>query len=321
MAFFVLGFISGVIFLNNKSQNKSTYHTALIVLAFVAVVLIWTTTPVAIKWSGEGVSYLFGVFTRMSIGAFLAVSLVLLKYKKLPMNKSSRKIYLASALGIFGGMMPVYWAAQHISSGLISVLFGLSPIITGYLAWKFNLERGFSWVKILGSIAGLIGLIVIFYQGHSSNDMYIYGIFVMLMAVVLHSASGVWVKSLNVDMPALILVAGGLLFSMPLFLTVYLIFAPPIVAEIPLKAIWSILYLGVVGSVIGFMSYYFLLKHLPASSVVLITLITPITALWLGHELNHEVIGFNVYVGVAFVMTGLLLHQSEDLLSRKKQGI
>ncbi len=289
--------------------------------AFVVVVLIWTTTPVAIKWSGEGVSYLFGVFTRMAIGAVIAVSLVLLKYKKLPMNKQSRKIYFASALGIFGGMMPVYWAAQHISSGLISVLFGLSPIVTGYLAWRFNLEQGFSRVKTLGSIAGLVGLVIIFYQDNTSSDMYVYGIFFMLAAVVLHSASGVWIKSLNADMPALILVAGGLLFSMPLFLTVYLIFAPPIVAEIPLRAIWSILYLGVVGSVIGFMSYYFLLKHLPASSVVLITLITPITALWLGHELNHEIISFNVYVGAAFVMTGLLLHQSEDLLFRKKQEI
>jgi len=107
------------------------------------------------------------------------------------------------------------------------------------------------------------------------------------------------------------------LFSMPLFFTVYLIFAPPLPDEIPLKALWSIVYLGVVGSVFGFVSYYYLLKHLPASSVALITLITPISALWIGHAVNDEIISVSIYIGTAFVLMGLALHQGEDILSKK----
>ena len=120
-----------------ENVNQSKYHKLIIALAFIAVILIWSTTPITIKWSGEGVSYLFGIVMRMSIGALLASLLVLLKYKKLAMDKSARKVYFASAVAIFGGMMPVYWGAQYISSGLISVVFGLSPIVTGYLAWRF----------------------------------------------------------------------------------------------------------------------------------------------------------------------------------------
>ncbi|VAW56383.1 Permease of the drug/metabolite transporter (DMT) superfamily [hydrothermal vent metagenome] len=306
--------------MNQSNTYQSKYHSTLIVVAFITVIFIWTTTPVAIKWSGEGVSYLFGILVRMGIGAIVALILVLLKYKTLPMSTAARKMYIASAFGIFGGMMPAYWAAQHISSGLISVIFGLSPMVTGYFAWRFSLEQRFSRIKILGSVTSLLGLLVIFYKGFSSDEMYVLGILVMLTAVILHSASAVWIKSLNISMSPLSLVAGGLLFSMPLFMTVYLIFAPPLVAAIPLKAIWSILYLGVVGSVIGFMSYYFLLKHLAASSVVLITLITPISALWLGHAVNNEDITLSVYIGTAFVLIGLLLHQGEGLLSRKIWG-
>jgi len=297
--------------------HQSKYHSLLIALAFCVVIMIWSTTPIAVKWSGEGVSYLFGIFVRMSIGSILAIILALIKYKKLPMDKSARKVYVASALAIFGGMMPVYWGAQYISSGLISVIFGVSPIVTGYLAWRFLHENSFSLLKIIGSLSGLVGLLIIFYKGLSAGEDYLYGVAAMLVAVVLHSISAVWIKSIKIELPALSLVAGGLLFSMPLFLTVYLVFSPPLPAEIPLKAIWSIIYLGVVGSIIGFVSYYYLLKHLPASSVALITLITPVSALWIGHAVNNEVISASVYLGTVFVLAGLVLHQSEDILLKK----
>lgn len=104
---------------------------------------------------------------------------------------------------------------------------------------------------------------------------------------------------------------------MPLFVAVYLIFAPPLPEMIPLKALWSIVYLGVVGSVIGFVCYYYLLKHLAASSVALITLITPVSALWIGHVINDEIISASIYTGTVFVLVGLILHQSGDVLSKK----
>ncbi|MGZ8928379.1 MAG: EamA family transporter, partial [Methylobacter sp.] len=37
-------------------------------LAYISVILLWSTTPLAIKWSGEGSGYLFGVTGRMVIG-------------------------------------------------------------------------------------------------------------------------------------------------------------------------------------------------------------------------------------------------------------
>jgi len=297
--------------------QQSKRHKLLIVVTYMLVILIWSTTPIAIKWSSDGVSYLFGIVVRMSIGSVLTLLLVLIKYKKLPMDTLSRKVYLASAVAIFGGMMPVYWGAQYISSGLISVIFGLSPIVTGYLAWRFLHENSFSRLKVLGALAGLIGLLIIFSKGHVLGEDFIYGVLAILTAVVLHSASAVWIKSIKNDVPALSLVAGGLLFAMPLFIGVYLLFAPPVPTQIPLRAIWSILYLGVVGSVIGFVSYYFLLKNLPASSVVLITLVTPVSALWIGHVVNDEIITMSIYAGTGFVLMGLVLHQGEDILLKK----
>ena len=40
--------------------------------AYLGIILIWSTTPLAVKWSGEGPGYLFGVTARMVIGALLS---------------------------------------------------------------------------------------------------------------------------------------------------------------------------------------------------------------------------------------------------------
>ena len=53
-------------------------------------------------------------------------------------------------------------------------------------------------------------------------------------------------------------------------------------------------------AVIGFALYYYVLKHLDASRVALVTLITPVLALLLGHLLNGEVIEARVGVGKVF---------------------
>ena len=303
--------------MKNRISKNNAPHKLVLMAIFFMVIVIWSTTPVAIKWSGEGVSYLFGIFLRMSIGTVLAFILVFIKYKQLPMDKASREVYLASAVSIFGGMMPVYWGAQYISSGLISVIFGLMPIITGYLAWRFVGEQGFNKLKIMGSVIGVAGLVVIFYEDGRINDNYIYGISSVLLAVVLHSISAVWIRRIKTRLPALTLVAGGLLFAMPLFIVSYAMFAPPLPQTIPSKAIWSIVYLGVVGSIFGFVGYYYLLKHVQASSVALITLITPVSALWLGHTINNEIISISIYIGSAFILTGLVLHQGKGLISFK----
>jgi len=303
--------------MDSGETGQKIVNRLIIGAAYLIVITIWSTTPITIKWSSDGVDFLFGIVMRMAIGAILSLTITLLVYKKISFNKSACKVYLAVALAMFGGMMPVYWGAQYISSGLISVVFGLTPMITGYLAWRLINEQSFNGVKIIGSTAGVVGLIIIFAGNIAFGENYLYGVLAILLAVILHSVSAVWIKQVKVDMPAISIVAGGLLFSMPFFITVYLVFSPGLPEIIPHKALWSIVYLGVVGSVVGFVCYYFLLKQLPASQVALITLVTPVLSLWIGHTLNSEIISTSIYIGTAFVLSGLALHQWGDVLLKK----
>lgn len=69
--------------------------------------------------------------------------------------------YLAGGLGIWGAMTSVYWGAQHIPSGMVSVIFGLSPVVTALMAAIWLGERAQTPFRLLGMALGLIGLALI----------------------------------------------------------------------------------------------------------------------------------------------------------------
>lgn len=284
--------------------------------AYLGVILIWTTTPLAIKWSGEGPGFLFGVTGRMAIGAALCFALMQVARVRLPLHRVARWTYVAAGLAIYGSMITTYWGAQFIPSGLISVVFGLTPLVTGILAALWLDERSLTPSKFGGMLAGFAGLAVIFGFGLKLGPHARYGLGAVLVATVLHATSAVWVKRLGAQIPALAVTGGGLLFALPLYLATWLAFGGGWPQELPVKAAASIVYLGVFGSVLGFALYFYALRRLDAGRIALITLVTPVTALLLGGALNGERPGAQVWAGTALILAGLVLHQWGDILAR-----
>jgi len=294
-----------------KNQQALT-----VALAFITVVFIWSTTPLTIKWSAEGVGFISAITGRMLIGAVLATALTFIRFNKLALSAKAIYVYFAAALAIFGAMMPVYWGAQYLSSGLISVVFGLTPIFTAFFATSLLQENSLTITKMAGALSGVAGLLVIFSEQLNLGENALMGLSAVLLSVILHSMSAVWIKRIDARLPALMVTTGGLLFSLPLFLLVYILFAEPLPVQLPMRSIWSIVYLGVMGSIVGFVSYYYLLSHLQASTVALITLMTPVVALLLGYTLNNEDLTGTIWLGTSLVLLGLMLHQWGGILSK-----
>ena len=98
----------------------------------------------------------------------------------------------------------------------------------------------------------------------------------------------------------------------PLYLIVWLVLDGHAPSTLTTRASLAILYLSLMGSVVGFVLFYYLLKHVAASRTALITLVTPVIALWLGQALNHEVIDSKIWLGAVLILTGLVAHQWGD---------
>lgn len=282
--------------------------------AYAVVILIWSTTPLTVKWSGEGVGFLFGVTGRMLIGTLLSLLVLRMFRIRLPLDRDAHITYLASAIGIFGAMFCVYWSAQYIPSGMISVIFAVAPLMTGMLeSWVLQ-KKTFSLFKILGFATGFSGIALVFHQGLSIGANTWMGTIGMLMSVTMFSVSGILVKKYGKDMSPLAANSGGLIYGSTLFLLSWFLLGGHLPQLIPVKAMASILYLGIVGTVVGFTLYMYLLKNQSPSTLSMITLVTPVTALLIGHWFNNEVIGSSVWIGTLLITAGLILHSEPGRL-------
>jgi drug/metabolite transporter (DMT)-like permease len=277
--------------------------------AYIGIILIWSTTPLAIQWSGTEVGYLFGITSRMILGVLVGLLTAMLFSIRLPWHAAARRTYLAAGLGLFFAMTAVYWSSQFIPSGWISVLFGLAPIVTGVMATLWLPEKALSVSRITGMLLGLAGLAIMLLGSQALGPGAAYGIAGMLFSVTAYSASAVAIKRIAADVPALATTIGGLVVTVPLLIAVYVISGKPLPAMVPTRTLLAIVYLGVIGSVLGFAMYYYVLKHVDTTRVALITVITPVIALLLGHLLNGEALQTEALVGTAAILSGLLLFE------------
>lgn len=282
--------------------------------AFLGVVLIWSTTPLAIQWSSEGWGYLFGISGRMVLGALVCAILLQILKPGLPWHRDARRTYVAAGVAIYGAMLSVYWGAQFVPSGLIAVLYGLNPLFTGLIAAAILGEKSFTPGKLVGMAMGFAGLASIFASDIVLEGDAWMGVIAILFSVALHSLSGVWVKRIGSGLPGLTVTSGGLFIVTPLFLLTWLIFDGHVPEQIPAQAGMAMLYLGVFGSALGFTLYFFLLKKLEANRVSLITLLTPVLALMIGQTLNGEIISVEVLFGSSLIVLGLVMHLWGDRL-------
>jgi len=274
------------------------------------VIFIWSTTPLAIQWSGDEAGFALGVAARMVIG--LAALIVLLRVMKIgfPWHPRARRIYLIGGLSLYAAMSLVYWAAQNIPSGWISVVFGLSPIITSVLARLILKDSTLTAMRLFGMTLGFLGLLLVFVEGISISAMAMLGIAATVASAFTQSLGAVLLKQQQPRQHPIAITAGSIAVALPLFImNVLMTSGIELPDQISLRSMLAISYLGLVGSALGFPLYFYLLKNMNPERVAIITLITPVTALLLGAGLNDELISDKVWTGTGLIITGLAIYE------------
>ncbi|MBK8972501.1 MAG: DMT family transporter [Hahellaceae bacterium] len=285
--------------------------------AYLAVVFVWSTTPLAVAWSSETVNPVVAAGARMAIAAAVGLIITTVMRLPIPWDRKSVGSYLYSVVSIFGGMLCTYLAIRYIPTGLVSVVFGLTPMMSGFLAQRLIGERPFTPLQWLSFVLSLSGLGYIFLKGLQLESHGVYGIILMLIAVFLFSYSGVMVKKQAAAVHPLPHTVAALALSVPLFVLAWWMLDSTVPrVDFDSHSPWAILYLAIFGSLIGFGCYFYVLKHLSAATTSLITLITPVFAMGLGHVLHGERFSSHQAIGALLIMGGLALYFSGARMPR-----
>lgn len=279
-----------------------------VLLAYISVVLIWATTPLTIQWSSDSLSFIAAVLLRMSIALLIGLAINLLLRRQLFAQAGAWQVYAAGAIGIFPNMPVVYWSAQFIPSGLVAVVFALSPFVMGLMTLIVLKHNPFSVRRILALLLALTGLVVIFYHQLQFNFRAVYGVAGILLSCFLFSFSSVLVKKLNVRVDPFNQALGTLLFALPALLLMWWYMDGHIPPAISTKSLVAVGYLSIFGSLLGAALFFYVLANISPTAVSLITFMTPILALVLGSWVGHESLSVQLWLGAGLVVIALLLY-------------
>lgn len=280
-------------------------------LTYLLVIVIWTTTPLAIKLGGDTLDPMAGLSLRIAIAFLVGSTICTIAGISVLNIKRNGILYFAGSLGLFPNMALVYFSAEYISSGLIALMFGLLPFFTAILSKPILGKSSLLPRKIVAIILAIAGLLFIFYDDEILKDNAYIGLLLMLGSNLIFAACTLWMKKINkiLNVPPFEQTLGAMAFSLPGMLITWFF----VVGYEPLQfssvSIASLLYLSLFASLVGFAAYYHILNNMSVDTVALIPLITPITAMVLGVVAADETITRAMYVGAVFILVALIIHQ------------
>ena len=242
------------------------------------------------------------------IACTILFSLIRIRHIPLPHARGDWILLATSGILSFGlnyGL--VFWGEQYITSGLAALLQATLPAF-GLVFAHFHLpaER-LTWNKIGGVVLGVFGVGVVFSnQLAVSGRQALAGCVALILSAMFAAYSNVLVKRFGKHLNPAVLSAGQMLFGLLLLLAVGI----PLEGN-PLRFHWTgmaviaLFYLAIVGSVIAFLLYYWLVLNMEVTKSMMIALVTPVVAVILGMIVLDEEFGWRTLAGGAMIILGI----------------
>ncbi len=275
---------------------------------YALLVLIWAATPLAIVWSVAEVHPMWVLIIRYFGASLIAFALLKIMRGPLPFDRTSMKSYLAGSLNLIGAQLFIYLAANYLTSGLMALIFGFSPLIAGLMGHVVLKTHKLVWLQWLGMAVAVGGLVFVFADSADSKVNPV-GVVLMLISMVSYISSIFWVKQINAPLKPMSQATGSLMVSAAGSLLIIPFIWQHMPTALPgIQAMMGFLFTMILSSIVAMLCYFWLIKRLNASTVSLSNVMTPVIALVLGATLNSEHISPNAFAGIVVVMLGIVLY-------------
>ncbi|MGE5352236.1 MAG: DMT family transporter [Acidobacteriota bacterium] len=286
-----------------------------IILGYTMVCLIWGSTWMAIRIGLDSVSPILSAGFRFSLAS--AALYLYMKYKGVKIQTDRRSIALYIILGVFSFVIPFglsYWGQNYIPSWLAAILFAVMPFFVLIFSRMAIPQDKIQSDKIAAMIMGFLGIIIIFSKNLSWDSGFsFWGMVAILLGAVLQAAIAVMVKKYGEHLHPLSMNFIPILICGVSLTAAGLIFEDVSAIKLDSKALISIAYLAIFGTILTFTTYYWLLKRINIILLSLTSFVTPIVAMVLGAVFMGEILTSRDLLGSSLVLIAILFANFKGL--------
>ncbi|MBI2759600.1 MAG: EamA family transporter [Chloroflexi bacterium] len=296
--------------------------------ALIALYIVWGSTYLAIRFAVETIPPFFHAGIR-----FLVSGIILLIWRRMAGDPApTKRQWISTAIvGIallLGGNGLVAWAEQKVPSGIAALMVSMSPMwLVLFEALRPNGVKP-SWRGIVGLLIGFGGVFLLIgpenFNGASATQFDTLGTIALLMAALLWSLGSIFSKT--ADMPKSSLQATGM-EMMAGALALFLVSAGSgelngfSFASVSMRSWLGLAYLITFGSLVGFVSYGWLLQNAPISLMSTYAYVNPVVAVFLGSWLASEPITARILIAAGIIIGSVVvINSGRNSKSEKEPG-
>jgi drug/metabolite transporter (DMT)-like permease len=293
--------------ISSEAPRAAGSFNGRVLLAFFAIYVLWGTTFLGIRIVVAELPPLLAAGARFFTAGVLLLGFMRFRRAAWPAATQWRNLLMIALLMFVAEYGPLFWAEKYVPSGVVSVLSATIPILTLVMEMLVLRQQKWRLSLAISTLLGFAGVGVLLLPGGKER----FGI-VPCIAVLAGSTS--WalgsVLSRSMDLPksrpvtagATMMLGGGIL----LLLSAGFGEMHPF-PHVSIRAVLALLYLIVVGSLLAYTAYVWLLARMPATRVASYAYVNPIVAVALGHFVAGEVVTLRTLAGSALVLLSVSL--------------
>jgi drug/metabolite transporter (DMT)-like permease len=284
-----------------------------VLLAFAALYLIWGSTYLAIALAIQSIPPFLMAGTRFFLAGVIMYALVRIGGAARPQATTWRSAAIIGGCLLLCGNGGVTISEKWVPTGLASLIVATVPIDIALLGWIAGIARrpaALVWVGLAGGFVGVALLIGPALATPSTSSHFALGMLILLVGSFIWSAGSLYSLKAK-SSPSLFLAAGqqmicggALLLLLGLAIGEMRHFDLQAVSGISLNAF---AYLVLVGALIGYTAYFWLLRHCDPAKVATYAYVNPVVAVILGVFFHNERLTTRAIAAAALIVGSIAL--------------
>src|SRR5215211_2028272 len=285
-------------------------------LALLALYIVWGSTYLAIRFAVETIPPFMHAALRFLLSGAILYIWRRMAGDEVPTLSNWKATAIVGAALLLGGNGLVAWAEQTVPSGIAALMISTSPF---WLVLFESMRAGGTkptWQAILGLIVGFAGVFILIGPAEitgAKGGFDTFGVILLLLAPLFWSMGSIFAK--GADMPKSTLLSTG----MQMLMGAVALFVVSLVKGelsgfsiglVSTRSWLGLMYLITFGSLVGFVSYGWLLHNAPVSLMSTYAYVNPVVAVFFGNLLADEPLNARILIASAIIIGSVVLINS-----------